>query len=64
MKIVGLLLVATGIAALIFQWVNKDDVVKTTDQKKLPTLGWPMYAGAVAMAAGTFILMGRRKKNN
>ena len=62
MKWLGIVLVGIGIAALVFQYGNKQPMSESIDGKKAtPTLGWPMYVGALSMAAGAFILMGKKK---
>lgn len=61
MKIIGIILIGIGIAALIFQFSNKKVLSSVNGQRSVPTLGWPMYVGALSMAAGSFILLGKKK---
>jgi len=63
MKVLGIVLVGIGLAALVFQWSNKKTIVNNNGKKAMPTLGWPMYVGALSMAAGSFILLGKKKNN-
>ena len=62
MKWLGSVLVGIGIAALVFQYGNKQPMSESINGKNsTPTLGWPMYVGALSMAAGAFILMGKKR---
>ena len=61
MKLLGIALVAIGLGALVYQWMNKEELVKKAEANAQPTLAWPMYVGALSTAAGTFILMGKKK---
>lgn len=63
MKLLGIALVAIGLGALVYHWINREQLVQKKEAKALPTIAWPMYAGALSMAAGTFILMGKKKTN-
>ncbi len=70
MKLIGIVLIAAGILMLVFRsfsFTEKKKVVEigpleiNKDEKK--TIGWPTYAGGIAIAAGVVILIaGSRKK--
>jgi uncharacterized membrane protein HdeD (DUF308 family) len=71
MKILGIILIAIGLLMLVFRGFNFTQQKKVADLGPLEinktehkSIGWPMYAGAVAMAAGVFILLSGKKKGN
>ncbi len=73
MKIIAILLLAVGILMLVFRGFTFTREKKVADlgpiginKKENKTIGWPVYAGAIAMAAGVFMLLpvrGKRKIN-
>lgn len=69
MKGLGIVLIAFGIGMLIFKGFSFTQEKKVVDigpieinKKEEKTIGWPMYAGALATAAGVFILLSGGKK--
>jgi drug/metabolite transporter (DMT)-like permease len=69
MKVLGIVLIVVGILMFIvpgISFTKKEKVIdvgplevnKTTKEK----VGWPMYAGGVAVAAGVILLVTSRKK--
>jgi hypothetical protein len=70
MKVVGIVLIVAGVLMLVFRsfsFTEKKKVVDigpleiNKDEKK--TVGWPTYAGGIAIAAGALIVIaGARKK--
>lgn len=61
MKLLGIALIAVGLGALVYQWINREELAQNKEAKAQPTLAWSMYVGALSMAVGTFILMGKKK---
>lgn len=70
MKITGIILVVIGILMLIFNTVNFTTEEKVVDigplevnKEKERTIGWPVYAGGIVLAAGIGLTVaGSRKK--
>lgn len=69
MKVVGIILVIAGILMLIFRgfsFTKEKNVVDLgpleINKKEKKTVGWPVYAGGIALAAGVVILLADRKK--
>ncbi|HVX48922.1 MAG TPA: hypothetical protein VHB48_02155 [Chitinophagaceae bacterium] len=69
MKIFGVLLIVLGIVMMIFTQVNFTTTKKVVDagpiqvdKKENHSIGWPIYAGAVAIAGGIGVLIAARKK--
>lgn len=69
MRIFGIILIAAGILMLIFRGFSFTQEKKVLDigplelnKKETRTVGWPMIAGAVAIAAGAFIVIGKKNK--
>lgn len=69
MRIFGIILIAVGILMLIYRGFSFTQEKKVLDigplelnKKETKTVGWPMIAGAVAIAAGAFILIGKKNK--
>jgi len=58
MKLLGILLIVVGLAALVYRTVNESakSTLKSDTQ-------WYVYAGGFATAVGVYLLMGKRKKN-
>ena len=68
MKVLGFVLIAIGILMLVFRGVNFTQEKKVADigpleinKKEEKSIGWPIYAGGIAMAAGVFILLSGAK---
>jgi drug/metabolite transporter (DMT)-like permease len=69
MRTLGIVLIVVGILMMIFRgfsFVREKEVVDIgpieINKKEKETIGWPMYAGAVASIAGVIILITARKK--
>ncbi|MGZ5134251.1 MAG: hypothetical protein ACXWCG_03845 [Flavitalea sp.] len=69
MKTFGIVLIVVGILMMIirgFSFVRQKEVVDIgpieINKKEKETVGWPLYAGAVATVAGVVILLASRKK--
>jgi hypothetical protein len=69
MKIAGIVLIAAGILMMIFKGFSFTQEKKVVDlgpvqinKKENKTIGWPVYAGGIAVAAGVLILVGSAKK--
>jgi hypothetical protein len=70
MKALGIVLIAVGILMLVFRGFNFTREKKVVDigpveinKKERDSVGWPMYAGGIAVAAGVVILLMGKKKN-
>jgi hypothetical protein len=69
MKAFGIILIVAGILMLIFRSFSFTKEEKVIDagpveinKKENKTIGWPVYAGGIAVAAGVIILVAARKK--
>jgi hypothetical protein len=69
MKAFGVILIIAGILMLIFRSFSFTKEEKVIDagpveinKKENKTIGWPVYAGGIAVAAGVIILVAARKK--
>ena len=69
MKAFGIILIVAGILMLIFRsfsFTTKEKVIDAgpleVNKKENKTIGWPVYAGGIAVAAGVIILVTNRKK--
>ncbi|CAN5399060.1 hypothetical protein BH10BAC3_BH10BAC3_11440 [soil metagenome] len=69
MKPLGIILIVVGIVMLIFRGFSFTKEEKVVDigpleinKKDKKSVGWPLYAGGIAVAAGVFILLADRKK--
>ncbi len=69
MKPLGIILIVAGIVMLIFRGFSFTKEQKVVDigpleinKKDKKSVGWPLYAGGIAVAAGVFILLADRKK--
>jgi hypothetical protein len=69
MKAFGIILIVAGILMLIFRSFSFTTEEKVVDagpleinKKEDKTIGWPVYAGGIAVAAGVIILIAARKK--
>ena len=70
MKILGILLIIAGILMMVFTQVNFTTTKKVVDagpiqidKKEDHSIGWPVYAGAVAVIGGIAVLAVGRKTN-
>jgi len=69
MKILGIVLIVVGILMMIFQGFSFTEEKKVVDagpiqisRKENKSVGWPVYAGGIAVAAGVVVLLAGRKK--
>jgi len=69
MKALGIILIVAGILMMIFREISFTTTKKVVDagpiqidKKEDKTVGWPVYAGGVAVVAGIVILLVDRKK--
>ncbi len=69
MKTIGIILIVAGIAMLIFRgfsYTKKEKVVDLgpleINKSEKKNVGWPLYAGGIAVLAGAVILVADRKK--
>lgn len=70
MKVIGIILIIAGIAMLIFRGFSVQTEKKIIDAGPLEVtkkdnkwIGWPVYAGAIAVVAGVVLILADRKKN-
>ena len=70
MKALGIILIIAGIVMLIFREFNFTQEKKVVDlgpveinKKETKTIGWPVYAGGIAVAAGVVVLLASNKKS-
>jgi len=68
MKTIGIILIAVGILMMVFRgfsFTQEKEVVDLgpleVNKKEKKSVGWPVYAGAVATVAGVAILVAGRK---
>lgn len=69
MKAIATILIAAGVLMIIFRGFNVQTEKKVVDlgpveinKKENRWIGWPTYAGALAIAAGAIILVSARKR--
>jgi hypothetical protein len=69
MKVPATILIIAGILMIIFRGFSVQTEKKVVDlgpveinKKENKWIGWPTYAGAIAIAAGAFILVSNRKR--
>jgi hypothetical protein len=70
MKPLGIILIVAGILMLIFRGFSFTQEKKVVDigpleinKKEKQSVGWPLYAGGIAIAAGIVVLLAGNKKN-
>lgn len=69
MKVVGIILIAAGILMLIFRGFSFTQEKKVVDlgplevnKKEEKSVGWPVYAGGLAVIAGIIVIVADKKK--
>ena len=69
MKTAGIVLIVIGIAMLIFRGFSVQTEKKVIDlgplevnKKENKWIGWPVYAGGIAIVAGVIMVVADRKK--
>lgn len=70
MKVVGIILIVGGILMLIFRGFSFTQQKKLVDigpleinKQEKKSVGWPLYAGGIALTAGVIILVAHKKKS-
>ncbi|RYY55407.1 MAG: LPXTG cell wall anchor domain-containing protein [Chitinophagaceae bacterium] len=70
MKTAGIILIIAGIAMLVFRGFSFQTEKKVIDagpieinKKENKWVGWPTWAGGIAIVAGAAFILGSRKKN-
>ena len=69
MKVIGIVLIVIGIGMLIFRGFSVQTEKKVVDlgplevnKKENKWVGWPVYAGGIAIVAGLVMVVADRKK--
>ena len=69
MKTLGIILIVAGILMIVFRGFSVQTEKKLVDvgpveinKKENKWIGWPTYAGALAIAAGAIVLVSNRKR--
>ena len=69
MRTVGIILIVVGIAMLLFRGFSVKTKEKVIDvgplevnKKESKWIGWPVYAGGIAIVAGLIMVVADRKK--
>ena len=69
MRVVGIVLIVAGILMLIFRGFSFTREEKVVDlgpleinKKEKESVGWPVYAGGIAVLAGVIVLAASKKK--
>ncbi len=69
MKLVGIILIVIGILMFVFRSINFTKQEKVVDlgplqvnKKENKTIGWPVYAGGIAVIAGIALVFADRKR--
>lgn len=69
MRTLGIILIVAGILMMIFRgfsFTREKEIVDIgpveINKKEKESVGWPLYAGAVATVAGVVILIASKKK--
>ncbi|MEO6490743.1 MAG: hypothetical protein ABIO04_12440 [Ferruginibacter sp.] len=70
MRVFGIILIIAGMLMLIFRNFSFTEEKKVVDigpieinKKENKTVGWPLYAGGIAIAAGIVVLVAAKKKD-
>lgn len=70
MKTFGIVLIIAGIIMLIYRGFSVTTEKKVIDvgpievnKKENKWIGWPVYAGGIAIVAGVFFILGDKKKS-
>ena len=69
MKVVAIILIVAGILMLVFRGFSFTQEKKLIDlgpleinKQEKKSVGWPLYAGGLALAAGIILLVADKKK--
>jgi len=69
MKALGIILIVAGILMMVFRSISFTQEKKVVDagpiqieRKEDKTIGWPVYAGGIAVVAGIVILLASPKR--
>ena len=70
MKVIAVILIVVGILMLIFRGFSFTQEKKVVDlgpleinKKEKKSVGWPVYAGGLSLAAGIIMLVADKKKS-
>ncbi len=70
MKVLGIILIVAGILMFVFRGINFTQEKKLVDigpleinKQEKKSVGWPMYAGGIAVVAGIIVLVADKKKS-
>lgn len=70
MRIIGIILIVAGILMFVFKGFNLTQKKKLIDlgpleinKQEKKSVGWPFYAGGIALAAGVILLVADKKKS-
>ncbi len=70
MKTIGIILIVAGIAMLVFRGFSVQTEKKVVDlgpvevnKKENKWIGWPVYAGGIAIVAGVILVAMDKKKS-
>ena len=71
MKVLGIILIVAGILMFIFRSINFTTEKKVVDvgplevnKKENNSIGWPVYAGGIAVIAGIALVLADRKRTS
>ena len=69
MRVAGIILIVAGVVMLVFRGFNIQKEKKVLDvgpievnKKENKWIGWPVYAGGIAIVAGVIMIAADRKK--
>ena len=69
MKIIGVILIVVGILMFVFRNISFTHEKKVVDlgplqvsRQEEKTIGWPIYAGGIAIVAGIVLVVADRKR--
>lgn len=70
MKTIGIILIVLGIVMLVVRGISYTSEEKVADigpleinKKDKKSVGWPMYAGGIAVVAGIALVLADKKNN-
>ena len=71
MRVLGVILIVLGIVMMIFRGFNFTQEKKVADigpleinKKENKAVGWPVYAGGIAIGAGVVVLLASAKRKD
>lgn len=70
MRVFGMIMIVLGVLMLVYRGFSVTREKKVVDlgpievnKKENKWIGWPVYAGGIAIVAGVFLIIGDRKRN-